>query len=97
VRIGPGWSIQADVRRGLRGGGGTEASVGTEVWISRALALRAGYLSRPDAPAAGRDAFRAAGVGAGLGLKLSRYQVDYALTPDRVAGDSQRISLSVDF
>lgn len=69
-------------------------SLGTEYAFLGNLALRAGYgantLSRGS-----RGPF--GGVGAGLGLRLRSFGLDYAFTPFGELGDVQRLSLSARF
>lgn len=61
-------------------------SVGLEWWVAQPLALRAGwmggYASQPTA---------------GLGFRFSIFELDYAYQPFSELGDTDRITISVDF
>lgn len=62
--------------------------VGIESWIGNVVALRAGYRT-------GRDV--GPGWTAGLGFKMSGFEVDYAYVPYGDLGSTHRISLGIDF
>lgn len=80
----------------------TFVSFGTEYAVLPVVSLRAGYLS---ALAGGVSASGAAtgrfgevsGIGAGFGLKLFSYNLDYAFTPFGELGSVHRISLGGQF
>jgi len=61
---------------------------GLEWWIANIVALRAGYRT-------GRDI--GSGISAGLGLKISKINLDYAYVPYGDLGNIQRISLGIKF
>jgi len=61
---------------------------GLEWWIANIVALRAGYRT-------GRDI--GSGISAGLGLKISKINLDYAYVPYGDLGNTQRISLGLKF
>ncbi|MBU0702175.1 PorV/PorQ family protein [bacterium] len=74
---------------------------GAEYWLTPWLGLRAGYKSGVDTSAEDSTS----GFGGGIGIKLKRqgeestsiYKFDYAFVPYGEIGDSQRVSLSVEF
>lgn len=72
---------------------------GTELDLLSAVSVRAGYLTGLGGQAkGGRSRIEdAGGVGAGLGLKLGRFRLDYAFTPMGELGSAQRISLGARF
>lgn len=70
-------------------------SLGTEFDILSGLSLRAGYLST--AAASSGQVREASGLGAGLGLKLGNFRMDYAFTPMGELGNSQRLSIGTRF
>lgn len=72
---------------------------GTEYRILAMLALRGGYLSSL-ASVGGRGSGPLGdlqGLGAGVGLRLGSYQIDYAMTPFGELGNTQRVSLGARF
>jgi hypothetical protein len=71
---------------------GTEASLGGEYAVIEAFRLRAGYSLRN-----GGDAGGASGLGAGFGLSLSQFSLDYAFSPYGELGSAQRVTLGVRF
>jgi len=83
--------------------GRTTVSLGTEYAMFSALSIRAGYLSAlaaGDAAAGGVATQRAwdlSGFGAGLGLRVGSYTLDYSFTPSGELGSVQRISLGAKF
>jgi len=62
--------------------------VGLEWWIGDILALRAGYRTGQDI---------GSGMSAGVGLKISKINIDYAYIPYGNLGNTQRISLKIKF
>lgn len=71
--------------------------LGTEVSPIRSVVLRAGYLQN-SASAAGTGGLVGLGsLGGGVGLKFTRYQVDYTFTPFGVLGNTQRLSIGARF
>ncbi len=100
-----GLTLALDLRQRIHTGN-TSVSLGTEFWVFSAVALRGGYLSRVGSFAktdsglkSGADSRLEAftGLGAGVGLRLFNYQLDYALTPYGELGNAQRLSLQVEF
>ena len=77
----------------------TAANVGAEWTLLGAVSLRAGYSANPQAlrDSPSRDLLRAAGLGAGLGLKLRGLKLDYAFTPTGELDAVQRVSLTARF
>lgn len=69
-------------------------SLGTEFWISRNLAVRAGYQLGH-----GSDQLQSklVGLGAGLGLKFGRFTMDYAFIPYGDLGDTHRMTVGLRF
>ena len=61
---------------------------GLEWWIGNILALRAGYRTDQDI---------GSGMSAGIGLKVSKINLDYAYVPYGDLGNTQRISLGINF
>jgi hypothetical protein len=103
-RIG-GMVLAVDISQGVYSNN-TSMSIGTEYWIYNAVALRTGYLSRVMSFSKtnsdingdlGSKLENIAGLGAGIGLKIANYQVDYALVPYGELGNTQRITLSAGF
>gem|GEM_PF-3595304 len=78
-------------------------SLGTEYAVFSALSLRMGYLagSVPVGMGEGSGGHKASDevsrLGAGLGMRISGYQIDYAFTPLGELGNTQRISLNARF
>ena len=101
-RVGSSLLLSADVRR-LVHSDQTEMSAGAEYWVFDALALRTGYLSQIGALAGSAASSKASGLdglsglGAGIGLRIYRYQLDYALVPQGELGQTHRISLTAGF
>lgn len=62
--------------------------LGTEYWLTNALALRAGYEPNKDI---------GSGYTVGFGLKFKRHQFDYAYVPYGDLGDTHRISFTTGF
>ena len=83
--------------------GRTTASFGTEYNVFRVLSLRAGYLSvLGEGTSAGGGAVTQkmgdlSGLGAGLGLRMGSYKLDYSFTPFGELGNIQRVSLGAKF
>ena len=71
-------------------------SLGTEYAFLGALALRAGYQSSRNEGLAAKSPVLS-GFAGGLGFRLSRYRIDYTLTPFGQLGNTQRLSLSARF
>lgn len=67
--------------------------VGAEYWYRNLIALRAGYLYRPEFE--GLD--RLSGLRAGLGFNIQGYQLDYALSPLGDLGLGHRVSFTYFF
>ena len=69
-------------------------SLGTEFWVTPNLAVRGGYQFGH-----GADQLQtsAVGLGIGLGVKFSRFTMDYAFLPYGDLGDTHRITLGVRF
>ncbi len=104
-KIGRSLTLSMDVRRRLYTGN-TSVSVGTEYWLLNAVALRTGYLSRIGSFSKTTSSLSnntdnrldsLTALGAGIGLRLGSYQIDYALTPYGDLGSTQRISLTANF
>ena len=77
-------------------------SIGTEYAAFSTLSLRAGYLAAMAGSAASSGATtdrfgELSGVGAGLGIKMGGYKLDYSFTPFGELGNVQRISLGARF
>jgi hypothetical protein len=98
-------TVAADLRHEVYVGA-TSLNLGSEYWAMNTVALRAGYnapMSAGDGASAYKgmsdgttfDAFT--GLNMGLGLKLSRYQVDYALVPYGDLGSTHRLSFAARF
>lgn len=101
LRLGSGILPAMDLRT-RPGDGKISAGLGMEYAALPVLSLRAGYLSALagglSANGAANDKFGdAAGLGAGIGLRVSRYYLDYAFTPFGELGNVQRISLGTRF
>jgi hypothetical protein len=101
--LGGFMTVSADVRRRLYTGN-TSVSIGTEFWLFNTVALRSGYLGRVGAftnsglrSNADSRLERLTGLGAGMGIRLHRYQVDYAIEPYGELGSTHRISLTANF
>lgn len=69
--------------------------LGVEGWINKYLALRGGYnsLRRDLATGSGSDIL--AGFSFGLGVKVSKYQLDYSFTPMLNLGRQHHLSLTL--
>jgi len=61
---------------------------GLEWWTGNFLALRAGYRTNQDI---------GSGISYGIGLKISKIQLDYAYVPYGDLGNTQRVSLGIKF
>jgi hypothetical protein len=100
--LGSGLLLALDVKT-LPNDHQTTVSLGTEYAAFSALSLRAGYLAAmgPGAAAGGttvtQEFGQMSGIGAGLGIKVSGYQLDYSFTPFGELGSVQRISLGARF
>ena len=83
----------------------TSFNLGTEYQAMGALSLRAGYQALMRRAVSTSGAFKdggaglgnLSGFGLGLGLKLSRYTVDYALLPGSELDSTHHLSLSTRF
>lgn len=100
-----GFTLALDLRQRIHTGN-TSVSLGTEFWAFNAVALRGGYLSRVGSFAKTDSGLKSVadsrlesftGLGAGVGIRLFNYQLDYALTPYGELGNTQRLSLQVEF
>jgi hypothetical protein len=69
-------------------------SFGTEFWVSPNLAVRGGYELGHGAD---QLQSRAVGLGVGLGLKFSRFTMDYAFLPYGDLGNTHRVTLGLRF
>ncbi|MBI4061242.1 MAG: PorV/PorQ family protein [Elusimicrobia bacterium] len=69
-------------------------SLGTEYWLQKILAARAGYQF-----GRGQDQLnnRFVGLGIGLGLKAERFNLDYAFVPFGNLGDTHRMTIGMHF
>lgn len=69
-------------------------SFGSEYWVSRNLAVRAGYQLGH-----GSDQLQSklVGLGAGLGVKFNRFTMDYAFIPYGDLGDTHRMTIGLRF
>ncbi len=70
----------------------TSLSIGTEYCLREFFALRGGYLLKNKNQNEVYD-----GLGAGLGFKLNKYQLDYAFVPFANLGNTHRISFTGKF
>ncbi len=66
---------------------------GIEGWVTKELALRAGYSSLGADLTGGTGWDPLAGFSIGLGIRYQRYQLDYCFVPMVVLGSAHRISL----
>jgi hypothetical protein len=99
-RVGA-WNLVADAALPVHGDQ-SRFSVGTEFSPFGAVVIRGSYLASVDhsngeAGSALGQFNKFAGLSAGLGLRLGRYQVDYALVPHEALGETQQISFSGKF
>jgi hypothetical protein len=69
-------------------------SLGSEYWISRNLAARAGYQF---GHAADQLQNRLVGLGVGVGVRLGRFTMDYAFMPYGDLGNTHRVTLGLRF
>ena len=67
--------------------------LGTEYWLDKDLAVRAGYQVGHGADGLGT----LVGFGAGLGIKLRQFTFDYAFVPFGDLGDTHRMTLGLRF
>ena len=88
----PGMALAADVRYRPYDQK-MSFNVGTEYMAWGPMVLRAGYQTLQSEILSGRSSIFS-GLGGGFGLKLFKYQLDYALTPFGELGNIQRLSLS---
>jgi len=83
-------------------GGMTNFSIGSEFIPVSNVAVRLGYVAQMGSSA---NSFnnnddtlsKFAGLGAGVGLRLGDYRLDYALLPNQTFDESHRVSLSLKF
>jgi hypothetical protein len=68
--------------------------IGGEGWLTKFLALRAGYNSLGSDLKTGGGSDISAGMSFGLGVKVLSYQLDYAFTPMLALGRVHRFTLS---
>ena len=104
--IGLGYSLShvlltLDAKQPIQGGK-SNIGIGMELVPSSILTLRTGYLATMGSNVSGDSSnqdrlSRFAGFGAGIGLRLGRYQLDYAMVPHAELGESQLFSLAVTF
>ncbi len=94
IRFGGAWriiperlTVAADLLK-VTGDDRLSGHVGGEYWIARMLALRAGYSSESDI---------GTGFTAGVGVRVDRFQVDYAFADEDELGNAHRISLNYRF
>lgn len=71
--------------------------LGTEVTPIHSVALRAGYLQNTTSGSGTSGLVGLGSLAGGIGLKFTRYQVDYTFTPFGALGNAQRISLGARF
>jgi len=98
-RFVPGLTLALDVRHQLIQKR-TTLSLGTEYWPFSLLALRAGYVGRLLSSVVDRNDEEIGdflGLGAGLGMRLFGYQMDYSYVPFGDLGETHRISFSFRF
>ena len=69
-------------------------SLGTEFWVSPNLAVRGGY---EFGHGADQLQSRFVGLGVGLGVKFSRFTMDYAFMPYGDLGNTHRVTLGLSF
>lgn len=98
-------TLAVDLKQGVYGGS-TSVSFGAEFWALGSLALRTGYFSPIGSRSTGGSSsggstdFQNSNVtrlGAGIGLKLFGYQIDYALVPFGELGNVHQVSLIAGF
>ncbi|OGS09842.1 MAG: hypothetical protein A3J70_02225 [Elusimicrobia bacterium RIFCSPHIGHO2_02_FULL_61_10] len=68
--------------------------LGTELWLNRVLALRAGYQAGRGTDQLGS---KLVGFGFGLGIWLEQFRLDYGFIPFGNLGDTHRITLGWNF
>lgn len=98
-RFVPGLILALDVKHQLIEKR-TTLSLGTEYWPFSLLALRAGYVGRLLSAVVNRGDEKIGdflGLGAGLGMRLFGYQMDYSFVPFGDLGETHRISFSARF
>ncbi|MFQ5867530.1 MAG: PorV/PorQ family protein [bacterium] len=98
-RFVPGLTLALDVRNQFIEKR-TTLSFGTEYWPIKLLALRAGYVGRLLSSVVEKRDEKIGdllGLGAGLGLRLFGYEVDYSFVPFGDLGETHRISFSARF
>jgi hypothetical protein len=99
------FQLALDVRRDIYDERNS-VSVGTEYWLLDRVAMRTGYISYlagsssasvvPSDKSASRLG-SLTGFNMGLGLRMGGCQMDYAFTPSGEFGNTQRLSLSLNF
>jgi len=98
-RFVPGLTLALDVKHQLIEKR-TTLSFGTEYWPFSLLALRAGYVGRLLSSIVDRRDEKIGdllGLGAGVGLRLFGYQMDYSFVPFGDLGETHRVSFSAKF
>lgn len=98
LRTPMGLTLSADLKRNVYDRRNS-FSMGAELPVMKALSLRAGYLSAiaGGASANGARLQDARGIGAGLGVRMQSFTLDYAFTPMGELGNTQRLSFGVKF
>jgi hypothetical protein len=85
IGIGLGYSISNNVNLALDIHKPIDNTVlfnlGAEAWVNKYVALRGGYNSLGKDYKTGGTSDITSGLSVGLGVKYSRYQVDYSFTP----------------
>jgi hypothetical protein len=97
IGIGAGYNISENINFALDIHKPIDNSIlfnlGVEGWVNRYVALRGGYnsLGKDYKTGGGSDIFN--GLSVGLGIKVSKYQVDYSFTPMGDLGRLHHITL----
>lgn len=74
-----------------------EVRFGAEGWVTQDVCLRAGYTTADADLKGGGGSDILAGLSAGLGFKMKRYELDYAYVPMVLLGNTHRISFRYSF
>ncbi len=96
VRLGGSLLLSGELR-GRPKAGEVSAGVGTEYGLLPAFVLRGGHRSVMGQSALGTSASPMEGLGLGLGVRVRKATVDYAITPQGELGQAQRLSVSTRF
>ncbi len=72
----------------------TNVHAGGEYWIADTIALRMGIKNEITSDTHGKPSGMATGITAGMGLRLGRFQLDYAYAPYGSLDETHRVSLS---